>query len=164
MSLYYGSAVFLKYITDSGLDEANIFANRARIYKRLRSPGIDSEESIQSANEAWRAGTTNRVVVPVRQAENRFLGFLKGLQIRALKMAVNLAVCPTEKTMFIILLFCTTHVLWYLCAVSGNKISIFFALFRFLNFSFCFILTPFASMRNKIHVFSFFLHQNFHFN
>ncbi len=38
--------------------------NRARICKRLRSPGIDSmQESIP-----WRAGTTNRVVVPVRQA------------------------------------------------------------------------------------------------
>ncbi len=33
---------------------------------------------------AWRAGTTYRVVVPVRQAGNRFLGSLKGLQIRAL--------------------------------------------------------------------------------
>ncbi len=32
-----------------------------------------------------RAGTSNRVVVPVRQAGNRFLGSLKGLQIRALK-------------------------------------------------------------------------------
>jgi hypothetical protein len=32
---------------------------------------------------AWQAGTTNRVVVPARQAGNRFLGSLKGLQIRA---------------------------------------------------------------------------------
>jgi hypothetical protein len=32
---------------------------------------------------AWRAGTTYRIVVPVRQAENRFLGPLKGLQIQA---------------------------------------------------------------------------------
>jgi hypothetical protein len=29
---------------------------------------------------AWRAGTTNRVVVPTRQAGNRFLGSLKGLK------------------------------------------------------------------------------------
>ncbi len=28
---------------------------------------------------AWRAGTTYRVVVPVRQAGNEFLGSLKGL-------------------------------------------------------------------------------------
>jgi hypothetical protein len=32
----------------------------------------------------WRANTTNRVVVPAPQAGNRFLGSLKGLQIRAL--------------------------------------------------------------------------------
>jgi hypothetical protein len=50
-----------------------------RFCKRLRSPGIDSEESIPVA---W-ASKTNGVVVPVRQAENRFLGSLKGLQIRA---------------------------------------------------------------------------------
>jgi hypothetical protein len=52
--------------------------------KRLRSPGIDSGESIQPAYVAWRASTTNRVVVPARQAGNRFLGTLKGLQIRVL--------------------------------------------------------------------------------
>ncbi len=57
----------------------------ARICKRLCSPGIDSEESIQPADVAWRASTTNRVVVPARQAGNRFIGgSLKGLQIRAL--------------------------------------------------------------------------------
>jgi hypothetical protein len=33
---------------------------------------------------AWRAGTTSRVIVPARQSGNRFLGSLKGLQIRAL--------------------------------------------------------------------------------
>jgi hypothetical protein len=33
---------------------------------------------------AWRAGTTYKVVGPVRQAGNRFLGSFKGLQIRAL--------------------------------------------------------------------------------
>jgi hypothetical protein len=57
--------------------------HRARICKRLRSPGIDSEESIPPAYVAWRANTTNMVVVPARQAGNRFLGSLKGLQIRA---------------------------------------------------------------------------------
>jgi hypothetical protein len=41
---------------------------------------MDSEESIPPAFEAWRAGTTNRVVVPAR----RFPGSLTGLQIRAL--------------------------------------------------------------------------------
>jgi hypothetical protein len=48
---------------------------------RNRLQGI--EESTPSAFVAWRAGTSNRVVVPTRQAGNRFLGSLKGLQIRA---------------------------------------------------------------------------------
>ncbi len=34
-----------------------------RIFKQLRSPGINSKESIPPA---WLAGTTNKVVVPVR--------------------------------------------------------------------------------------------------
>jgi hypothetical protein len=47
--------------------------SRARICKRLRSPGIDSKETISPAHVAWRAGTSNRVIVPARQAGNRFL-------------------------------------------------------------------------------------------
>jgi hypothetical protein len=46
----------------------------------LWSPGIDSEKSIPPA---YVASTTNWVVVPARQAGNRFLGSLKGKQIRA---------------------------------------------------------------------------------
>jgi hypothetical protein len=42
---------------------------RARICKRLWSPEIDSEESIQLAYVAWRAGTTNKVVVPAARLE-----------------------------------------------------------------------------------------------
>ncbi len=57
---------------------------RARIYKHLRSLGIDSRDSIPPAYVAWRAGTSNRVVVPGRQAGNRFLGSLKGLQIESM--------------------------------------------------------------------------------
>ncbi len=56
---------------------------RARICKRLWSPGINFEESIPPAYVAWRAGTKNGVVVSVRQAGNRFLGSINGLQIRA---------------------------------------------------------------------------------
>jgi hypothetical protein len=66
-----------------------LVANRARNGKRLRRPGIDSEDSIPTAYVAWRAGTTNRVVVPARQAGNRYLGSLKGLQIRALSTRAN---------------------------------------------------------------------------
>jgi hypothetical protein len=57
---------------------------RARICKRLGSPGIDSGESIPPAYVAWQVGTTNWGVVPSRQARNRFLDSLKGLQIQAL--------------------------------------------------------------------------------
>jgi hypothetical protein len=56
----------------------------ARICKCLWSPGIESEESISLTYVAWRAGTKNSVVVPARQAGNRFLVSLKALQIRAL--------------------------------------------------------------------------------
>ncbi len=62
---------------------------RARICKRLRSPGIDSEESIPQAYVAQRAGTTNRVAEPARQAGSRFLGSWKGLQVRAQAKDIN---------------------------------------------------------------------------
>jgi hypothetical protein len=58
-------------------------ATRARIFKSLRSPEIDSEETIPPAYVAWWASTTNRVVLLVRRTANRFLGSLKGLQIRS---------------------------------------------------------------------------------
>jgi hypothetical protein len=64
----------------------------ARICKRLRRPGIESEDSISPAYVVWRVGTTNRVVVPARQAGNRFLGSLKSLQIRALAGTAALVV------------------------------------------------------------------------
>jgi hypothetical protein len=57
---------------------------RVRICARLWSPGIDSEESIPLVYVSWWAGTTSRIVVPARQAGNRFLGTLQGVQIRAL--------------------------------------------------------------------------------
>jgi hypothetical protein len=56
---------------------------------RARIQGIDSEESILPAYVAWRTGTTNRVVVPARQAGNRLLSSSKGLQIRALLVSRN---------------------------------------------------------------------------
>jgi len=42
--------------------------NWAQIAKPLRSPGIDFKESIPPAYVAWLAGTTNKDVVPGRQA------------------------------------------------------------------------------------------------
>ncbi len=53
------------------------------LYRARGRPGIDSEDSISPAYVAWRAGKTNRVVLPARQAGSRFLGALTGLQIRA---------------------------------------------------------------------------------
>jgi hypothetical protein len=70
---------------------------KARICKRLWIPGIDSEESISAANEAWRAGMKNTVVIPGRQVGIRFLGSLKGLQIRASgACAVSVTFLQTE--------------------------------------------------------------------
>ncbi len=54
--------------------------DRARICKRLRRPGIDSEDSSPPVYVSWRSGMKNRVVVSPRQAGNRFLGSLKGQQ------------------------------------------------------------------------------------
>jgi hypothetical protein len=87
--------------------------SRARIWKRLWSPGIDSEESISPAYVACRAGTTNRFVVPACQAENRFLGSLKGLQIRAL-ISTREILAPRElihwKTVQEIPPYCTVQI------------------------------------------------------
>jgi hypothetical protein len=58
--------------------------HRARTCKRLRSPGIDSKESVAPTYVAWRAGTSNKVVAPARLSGNRFLCSLTDLQIRAL--------------------------------------------------------------------------------
>ncbi len=68
---------------------------RDRICKLLWSPGIDYAESISPAYVAWRAGAKNRVVVPARQVGNRFLGSLKGLQIRAQYLWSDIIKPPT---------------------------------------------------------------------
>jgi hypothetical protein len=41
------------------------------------------------ADVVWRAGTSNRVLAPVRQAGNRFLGSVKGVQIWALLLTFS---------------------------------------------------------------------------
>ncbi len=58
----------------------------ARICQGLSSPGIDYKKSIPPANVAGQAGTSNSV-------GNRFLGSLKGLQIRALGLNSLDALC-----------------------------------------------------------------------
>jgi hypothetical protein len=47
--------------------------DRARICKRLKSPGTDSKELIPLAYVSWWASTSNRVVLTARQAGNRLL-------------------------------------------------------------------------------------------
>jgi hypothetical protein len=56
---------------------------RARIFKRLWSPEIEIDRNrFPPAYVAWRPGTTNMGWRTGPQAGNRFLGFLKCLQIR----------------------------------------------------------------------------------
>jgi hypothetical protein len=50
-----------------------------------------AQESIPPAYVAWRAGTTNMVIAPARQAGNLFLGSLEGPQIRAQAALVHAA-------------------------------------------------------------------------
>jgi hypothetical protein len=81
--LYFIAVRSLSYIKNTFVRSYPEKRTRACICKRLRRPGIDSDDSIPPAYVAWRAGTTNRVVVQARHAVNRFLGSFKGLQIRA---------------------------------------------------------------------------------
>jgi hypothetical protein len=57
-----------------------------------------AQESIPPAYVAWRAGMSNRLVVPARQAGNRFLNSWKGLQIRAQSIfkLINQIIINTE--------------------------------------------------------------------
>jgi hypothetical protein len=48
----------------------------------------------------WRTGMSKRVVVPARQAGNRFLGSIKGLLIRALVYSEEHVSYPHQKTNF----------------------------------------------------------------
>jgi hypothetical protein len=70
-------------MSESLVEGGTQLKTRGRIWKRLRSPRINSKESIPPAYVALRSGMSNRVVVPARQGGNRFLGSLKRLQIRA---------------------------------------------------------------------------------
>ncbi len=54
----------VRYLLYFRLNRIVVCENRARICKRLRSPGIDFKESIPPAHVAWRTGTSNRFVVP----------------------------------------------------------------------------------------------------
>jgi hypothetical protein len=72
------------------------YAARARICKCLWSTGIDSNESIPPSCVAWRASTTNRVVVLVRES---IPGLLKKFTntVQALARTSNRVVIPTRQ-------------------------------------------------------------------
>ncbi len=53
------------------------------VFVNIKGAQESIPKSIPQAYVAWWAGTSNSVVVPTRQAGNRFLGSLKDLQIRA---------------------------------------------------------------------------------
>ncbi len=63
-----------------GMNPEPKFVNVLKAQKQI--PRIRIRQPMSYA--AWRAGTSNRVVLSARQAGNRFLGSLKGLKIRAL--------------------------------------------------------------------------------
>jgi hypothetical protein len=73
---HYNQSIISKNLTTGFIINTWWSLPEERICKRLRSP---------PAYVVRRAGTSNRVVVLSHQARNRFLGSLKGLQIRALK-------------------------------------------------------------------------------
>jgi hypothetical protein len=52
----------------------------------------------EPAYVAWRAGTSNRVVVPAFQAGNGFLVSLKGLKIRALVFLFSIKERSSKRT------------------------------------------------------------------
>ncbi len=66
ITIFYYSCTCLQEKNSAAL--VHRFLSWARICKRLWSPGIDSEESTAPGYVVWRAGTTNRVAVPARQA------------------------------------------------------------------------------------------------
>jgi hypothetical protein len=74
------------------------------------------EESIPPVCVDWRADTTNRVIVPARRAGNRFLGSLKGLQIRAL-----LTKSKGEKYRFLV---CQTFCICWLSEFSQPALNL----------------------------------------
>ncbi len=68
-------------------------------------------------------GTKNRVVVPARQAENRFLGSLKGLQIRALNV---LSV--------VLLSFYAQYCSYFHILLHGHALKLLYAVFSIFIF------------------------------
>ncbi len=73
-------AMFLLVAETAGLDLPSFF-HPSTSSEPVSVNDYGAQESILPTYVAGRDGTTNRVVVPARQAGNRFLGSWKGLQI-----------------------------------------------------------------------------------
>jgi hypothetical protein len=78
------------YAVHSSCGRSSGSSLRSPYFKRLWRPGIDFDGPNPPAYVALRAGTTNVVVEQARYAGYRFLGSLKGLQIRALLAVLRL--------------------------------------------------------------------------
>ncbi len=98
-----------------------------------------AQESIPPAHAAWRAGTTSRVKVPASQAWNRFLGFLKSLQIRALVCIISGKLSRLLSSILLFFLYEKNTILSYKyyiivhCAVAYNDIDLFWQKEKWCN-------------------------------
>jgi hypothetical protein len=75
--LFYSILFYSIIFYSKPRDIPRFYTNSQYIACICKLLGIDSEESIPPAYLAWQADTTNRVVVPSRQAGNRCLDRLK---------------------------------------------------------------------------------------
>jgi hypothetical protein len=85
--------------TDCGTIQAVL---SARICKRLRSPGIDSEESIPPTYSVWPGGPVRQIGFAHRSARqrNRFLGSLKRFTNTGSAVYSHIPVRPAARQIF----------------------------------------------------------------
>jgi hypothetical protein len=108
-SYAFTSVVHLYIILETKhLLQAFPIPSRARICKRLRSPGIDSKKSIPPTYVAWRAGTTTLFVLP---GPPGYIGWgnrswtLNRLQIQALHFITFFTLRPLLLSFFYSFIF-----------------------------------------------------------
>ncbi len=79
-SVHLSSLLYNKSCTGTSFHACYLSSHRVRIYKRFRSPGIDSKELMPPAYVAWRAGTITLFhylsywPARLKRLKNRFLG------------------------------------------------------------------------------------------
>ncbi len=85
--IFLPQGIGLRFDSWPGNSGDSLLAELAMEKRERSSVGIDSKESIPPA---WRACTSNRLVVPARQAGNRFLsGLLKNVYTFGLSRKEN---------------------------------------------------------------------------